>query len=70
LDAIEYLTRQLIEEYKKWGLEINLEKTHYMCIEQQQSCLFLEGGELIKQCTEYKYLGMKINIEGTHMTPR
>jgi hypothetical protein len=21
-----------MEEYKKWGLEINLDKTHYMCI--------------------------------------
>jgi hypothetical protein len=55
-----------MEKYKNWELELNLDKTHYMCIGQQQSDLLLEGGELIKQCTEYKYLGMKINREGKH----
>jgi hypothetical protein len=55
-----------MEEYKNWELELNLDKTHYMCIGQQQSDLLLEGGELIKQCTEYKYLGMKINRQGKH----
>jgi hypothetical protein len=62
LDDTEYLTRKLLEKYRKWGLEINLSK----CIGQQQSDLLLEGGELIKQFTEYKYLGMKINREGTN----
>jgi hypothetical protein len=52
LDDIEYLKRKLVEEYKKWRLEINLNKTHYMCVGQQQSDLLLEGGELIKQWTE------------------
>jgi hypothetical protein len=66
MDDVEYLTRKLIEQYKLWGLEINLDATHYMCIGQQQSDLLLEGGESIKQCTEYKYLGMKINREATH----
>jgi hypothetical protein len=37
-----------MEEYKKWGLEMNLDKGHYMCIGQQQSDLLLEEGELIK----------------------
>jgi hypothetical protein len=63
LDDIEYLTRKLIE-YKKWELEINLHKTHNACFGQEQSDLLLEGGELIKQCTECKYLGIKINREG------
>jgi hypothetical protein len=65
LGDIEYLTRKFIEENKKWGLEINLDRTRCMCVGQQQSDLLLEGGELIKQCTEYKYLGTKINREGT-----
>jgi hypothetical protein len=30
LDDIEYLTRKLIVEYKKWGLEIRLDKTLYV----------------------------------------
>jgi hypothetical protein len=40
--------------------------THNICIGQQQSDLRMEGGEVIKQCTEYKYLEMKINTEGTY----
>jgi hypothetical protein len=33
-EDVEYLTRKLMEEYKKWGLKIT--KTHYMCIGQNQ----------------------------------
>jgi hypothetical protein len=32
-----------MEEYKQWGLEINLDKTHYICIGQKQSDLLWEG---------------------------
>jgi hypothetical protein len=63
LDDIGYLTRKFIEENKKWGLEINLDRTRCMCVGQQQSDLLLEGVELLKQCTEFKYLGTKINRE-------
>jgi hypothetical protein len=66
LEDTEYFTRSYWKKYRKWGLEINLSKTHSMCIGQQQSDLLLEGGELIKQFTEYKYLGMKINREATN----
>ncbi|XP_045480901.1 uncharacterized protein LOC123685289 [Harmonia axyridis] len=31
-DDLEYMARILIEEYKKWGLEVNIEKTRYMNI--------------------------------------
>jgi hypothetical protein len=37
-----------------------------MCTGKQQPDLLLEGGELIKQCTDYKYLGIKINREVTN----
>ena len=29
-DDMEYMVRKLEEEYKKWGLAINLEKTKYV----------------------------------------
>jgi hypothetical protein len=29
---LKYMTRKLIEEYRKWGLEVNIKKTEYMCI--------------------------------------
>jgi C-terminal processing protease CtpA/Prc len=31
-DDMEYMARKLKEEYEKWGLAINLEKTKYVCI--------------------------------------
>jgi hypothetical protein len=33
LDDNGYLTRKLIEEYKKWGLENNLDKTHLCALD-------------------------------------
>ncbi|XP_060530458.1 uncharacterized protein LOC132704465 [Cylas formicarius] len=55
-DDVEYMTRNLIEEYKKWGLEVNLPKTKYMCIGGAQRDLLLEDGQTIKTCEPYKYL--------------
>ena len=31
-DDMEYMARKLNEEYEKWGLAINLEKTKYVCM--------------------------------------
>jgi hypothetical protein len=36
------------------GIYINLDKTHLMCIGQQQPDLLLKGGKLINQYTEHK----------------
>jgi hypothetical protein len=55
-----------LKNANKWGLEINLDKSHYMFIGQQKSDLLLEGCKLIKQCIEYRYIGRNINSEGTH----
>ena len=63
-DDINYMTRKLIEEYQKWGLEINTNKTEYMCIGGEQQDLILEEGKKIKCCTKYKYLGMQITNDG------
>jgi hypothetical protein len=35
-DDMEYTARKLKEEYKKWGLTINLEKTKYVCREKEE----------------------------------
>lgn len=63
-EDLEYMTRKLIEEYTKWGLEVNLSKTEYMCIGGEQRDLILNSGKTIKQCTEYKYLGMRLTNNG------
>ena len=39
------MTRKLIEEYEKWDLEVNIQKTEYMCIGGQQQDLLLSGGQ-------------------------
>jgi hypothetical protein len=51
----------------QWGLEelISIRHAVFVYWTTAVRLLLLEGGELIKQCTEYKYLGMKINREGT-----
>jgi len=39
------MARELKEEYKKWGLTINLEKNKYICIgEEKESLKFDSGG--------------------------
>lgn len=64
-EDVNYMIRKLIEEYQKWGLEINIEKTEYMCIGGEQHNLILRNGQLIKCCKKYKYLEMEITNEGT-----
>ena len=29
-EDVEYMLRKLLEEYEKWGLKVNLDKTFYM----------------------------------------
>ena len=60
-DDMEYMARKLKEEYEKWGLAINLEKTKYVCIGEGKETLKFYGGEEIKPCTECTYLGTKID---------
>ena len=49
------------EEYEKWGLTINLEKTKYVCVGEGKEILKFDGGEERKPCTECTYLGTKID---------
>ncbi|PSN48887.1 hypothetical protein C0J52_09652 [Blattella germanica] len=64
-EDIEYMTWKLVEEYEKWGLNINLKKTNYMAIGTDSKYLILEEGKgIINHCEEYIYLGMKIKNTG------
>ena len=51
-DDMEYMTRKLKEEYEKWGLAINLEKTKYVRMGEGKEILKFDGGEEVKPCTE------------------
>ncbi|XP_043498441.1 uncharacterized protein LOC122525861 [Polistes fuscatus] len=62
---IEYMTCEIIEEYRNWGLEVNTKKTEYMFVGDIQQDLTLENGITINHCQEYKYLGLKITQDGT-----
>lgn len=49
-DDAEYRIRKLKEEYHKWGLEININKTKYLCVEEYPGDLVLKNGEEIAEC--------------------
>jgi len=42
------MARKLKEEYEKWGLTINLEKTKYICTGEEKESLKFDSGEEIK----------------------
>lgn len=48
------MTRNLIEEYKLWGLEV---KTKYLCTGGQQQNLILEDGTNTKFCIQLFWSG-------------
>ena len=52
------MTRKLKETYEKWGLDMNLNKTKYLCIGRTHNNLKLDKDNEIEFCQEYKYLGV------------
>ncbi|XP_072378004.1 uncharacterized protein [Diabrotica undecimpunctata] len=64
-EDLEYMARKLMEEYKKCSLEVNLQKTQYLCIggENTADHLDLEEGK-IKKCDQCIYLGVKLTKTG------
>ena len=61
---MEYMLRKLLEEYEKWGLKVNLDKTFYMGCGIKTEDLILEDEKgLIKGCEELDYLGVRIDKE-------
>ncbi|KAF2894991.1 hypothetical protein ILUMI_11183 [Ignelater luminosus] len=64
---IYYMLRKLDDEYHKWGLAINTDKTEYIVAGYMARDLVLNQG-LIKGVKSYKYLGVTITNEGTNKT--
>ena len=65
---MEYMARKLKEEYEKWGLAVNLEKTKYVCMGEGKEILKFDGREEIKPYIECTYLGTKIDQLGDNTT--
>jgi hypothetical protein len=63
-DDMKFMARKRTEEYGKWGLITNLEKTKYICIREEKESLKFDNGEEIKPSTECTYLGTKIDHMG------
>jgi hypothetical protein len=67
-DDMEFMARKLKEEYEKWGLTMNLEKTKYKWIEEEKESLKFDSGEEIKPSTECTYLGTETDQTGDNTT--
>jgi hypothetical protein len=55
-EDLEYMTRKLKETYEKWGLDMNLNRTKYLCTGETYCNLKLDKNSEIESCQEYKYL--------------
>jgi hypothetical protein len=47
------MARKLKENYEKWGLDMDLNKTKYLCIGQMHRNLKLDKKSEIESCQEY-----------------
>jgi len=65
-EDLEYMTCKLKETYEKWGLDMNLNKTKYLCMGGTQNNLKLDKDNEIEFCQEYNYLGVIFDTSGTH----
>ena len=63
-EDLEYMTRKLKETYEKWGLDMNLNKTKYLCVGETHN-LKLDKDSEIEFCQEYKYLRVIFDTSGT-----
>ena len=60
-EDMEYMLRKLLEEYEKWGLKVNLDKTFYMGCGNKMEDLILEDQKCFtKGREEFDYLGVRI----------
>ena len=62
-DDITYMMRKLLEELKKWGLQVNMSKTEYLCVGTPGTDLVVQE-QTIKKIEQYKYLGSLITQDG------
>jgi hypothetical protein len=61
-EDVEYMLRNLVEEYMKWGLQTNLGKTEYLTLDLG-SGVVTETGQ-IKAVNRFKYLGSILEATG------
>jgi hypothetical protein len=60
------MTRKLKATYEKWSLDVNLNKTKYLCIgETTHNNLKLDKDKKTEFCQECKYLGVIFDSSGT-----
>jgi len=50
------MMRELMEEYERWGLILNTQKTKYLHIGTETENLLLEDNKEMETCKEYEYL--------------
>ena len=62
----DYMTRKLVEEYRKWGMDVSVSKTEKLVVgaAHQRQSIELEDGRRIEECDEYKYLGVWLDQDG------
>jgi hypothetical protein len=58
----EYMLRKLVEEYMKWGLQINFGKTEYLTLDLEAG-IVTETGQ-IRAVNKLKYLGYILEATG------
>jgi hypothetical protein len=58
----EYMLRKLVEEYKKWGLQINFGKTEYLTLDLGAG-IMTETGQ-ITAVNKFRYLGSILEATG------
>src|SRR5215510_10713605 len=60
-EDLEYMCRNLKEEYSKWGLNINIAKTKYISLGTDTKHLEIDNGDTI---IGFKYLGSIFTTDG------
>jgi len=64
-EDLKDMTRKLKETYEKWDLDMNLNKTKFLCIGGTHNNLKLDKDSEIEFWQEYKYLGAIFYTSGT-----
>jgi hypothetical protein len=64
-EDLEYMTCKMKEIYDKWGLDMNLNKTKYLCTGGTHDNLKLDKDNEIDFCQEYKNFGVIFDTSRT-----
>ena len=65
-EDLSYMVRKLNEEYTKMGLEINIKKTEYLAIRDEETTdLEVDENVKIRGTDKFKYLGFTLSKQGT-----